>query len=102
MKKILAYLVILLFIGSAVLQVYSGIRSNNIVLSAIDDNDDEEAGKEFQKETEFAKDKICFCYNNWQLTGIPVTGSFIITNSYLLPHPFIAAEINPPNTAEIL
>jgi agmatine/peptidylarginine deiminase len=98
MKRLLTYILVVLFATSSVLETYMYITSESVVLTQ-SDNEDGEEGKEVQKETEFAKDKICTYNNGYQVFDIPVSGKFIITNSSLLPHPYIATEINPPNTA---
>ncbi|MBL0145796.1 MAG: hypothetical protein IPP48_08570 [Chitinophagaceae bacterium] len=99
MKKIIAYILILLFVTSSSLEVYKDyINGKGLSVSVIESEDDAEK-KGIEKENEFAKDKLIYPTFSEAFSHSIATAKYYIKHLHILPNPYISKDINPPNLA---
>jgi hypothetical protein len=94
MIKTIAYILLIIFTVSAVMEVFTITTNSRIVLCT--DAEDGEESKDTQNENEFGKIKILNALDVTFCNALTVAGNYFISHSYLLPHPYISLEINPP------
>ena len=96
MKKLVAFILIILFVTSSAIEVYNSYTAGKAVAFSVAENEDNEEEKNIEKEPEFAKDKLLPCFIINVSNALVISDKYIITHSYILPHPYISEEINPP------
>ena len=98
MKKIIAFLLLLIFVSSISVQLYNDLcGKNQVSFSKLTAEDDDSEKKETENEKDFEKDKIVFEASVSQHFILSSNSIYYISQSSLLPNPCIAKEINPPN-----
>jgi hypothetical protein len=103
MKKLIALLLITIFVGSSFVNLYIDFAESTFasisLFEADDDETEKEIEKEIEKETDLKKDKIILNIVNFSLPDLSVTQKFYIKHLYFLPSPTLSKDIIPPNVA---
>jgi hypothetical protein len=99
MKKLIALLLITIFVGSSFVNLYIDFTESTFASISLFEADDDETEKEIEKETDLKKDKIILNIVNFSLPDLSVTQKFYIKHLYFLPSPTLSKDIIPPNVA---
>lgn len=99
MKKLIALLLITIFVGSSSVKLYKDFTESNVVSISLFETDDDGTEKEAEKETDLKKEKLTLNIVNFYIPDLSVTQKFYIKHLYFLPNPILAKDIIPPNAA---
>jgi hypothetical protein len=95
MKRLITYILFIIFAGSAVADLYKGIfNDDRISISKTDTQEDDEK-KETEKEDSLSKDKI-ISYTDFNIRHLVTAQKYYLTHSLMLPKPYNSMEIIPP------
>ncbi|MBP6430236.1 MAG: hypothetical protein KA319_00540 [Ferruginibacter sp.] len=99
MKKLIALLLITIFVSSVAVKLYKDFTEFNDVAISILETDDDSTQKEVEKEKNLKKDKFSLPIINFSLSGLSRTQKFYIKSFYFLSNPILIKDIIPPNAA---
>jgi hypothetical protein len=100
MKKLIALLLIFVFVSSAVVKLYKDFTESDAISISILETEDDNTDKEVEKDNDLKKDKISLAIVNLSLSGLSVTQKFYIKKHlFFLPSPILAKDVIPPNVA---
>lgn len=99
MKKLIALLLIGVFVSSATVKLYKDFTESSAVSISLLETEDDSTEKELEKESDLKKEKITLSIITVSLTKLSTTQKFYIKHFYFLPSPMLAKDIIPPNVA---
>jgi hypothetical protein len=95
MKTLIAYILFIIFTGSAVADLYKDIfNDDNISISKTDTQEGDEK-KETEKEDGLSKDKI-ISYTDFNIIHLVAAQKYYLTHLLTLPEPYSSIYIIPP------
>jgi hypothetical protein len=99
MKKLIALILITVFVSSSTVKLYKDFTENDAISISSQETEDDKTEKELEKENNVKKDKLTLTFISLSFPQVVDSKTFYINYSYFLPNPTLAKNIIPPNTA---
>lgn len=99
MKKLIALLLLLVFVGSSTVKLYKDFMDSDIVSFSLLETEDDSTEKEVEKKNDLMKEKLTVSIIDIFQPNLSGTQKFYIKHHFFFPNPIMAIDFIPPNVA---